>query len=100
MTSTLLRDLIGLELREIRTSRNISLRQLAAASAVSYSFISELERGQKEASSEILASICRSLEVPMSSVLLNVSEKLARPESSSRLVDKWLTLPESRSMID
>ncbi len=78
MTSVLLRDMLGLELRLIRTSRNISLRELAQASAVSYSFISEFERGQKEASSEILASICRALGVPMSSVLLNVSTKLAR----------------------
>lgn len=73
-----LRDLIGSELREIRLDKNLSLRQVAEIATVSYSYLSELERGQKEVSSELLACICGALGVPMSNVLLGVTEKLAR----------------------
>ncbi len=50
------------------------------AARVSLGYLSEVERGQKEASSELLASICKALEVPMSSVLATVSNKLALAE--------------------
>ena len=76
----ILRDLIGSELREIRTSKNLTLRSVADDATVSYSYLSELERGQKEASSEILASICTALNVPMSDVLFAVTEKVAQTE--------------------
>ena len=76
----ILRDLIGSELREIRTGKNLTLRSVADDATVSYSYLSELERGQKEASSEILAAICGALQVPMSDVLYAVTEKVARTE--------------------
>ena len=76
----ILRDLIGSKLREIRVGKNLTLRSVADDATVSYSYLSELERGQKEASSEILAAICGALQVPMSDVLYAVTEKVAQTE--------------------
>ena len=47
---------------------------------MSLGYLSEVERGQKEASSELLASICGALEVPLSRVLSQVSERVADAE--------------------
>lgn len=50
------------------------------AARVSLGYLSEVERGQKEASSELLASICQALDVPLSAMMARVSEKLAEAE--------------------
>ena len=78
----ILREMIGSELREMRTDKNLTLRNVADDATVSYSYLSELERGQKEASSEILAAICGALDVRMSDILLKVSEKIALTEKT------------------
>ena len=59
----LLRDALGSVLRHIRTERGATLRQLSEHSRVSIPYLSEIERGRKEASSEILAALCRELGV-------------------------------------
>jgi transcriptional regulator with XRE-family HTH domain len=48
---------------------------------VSLGYLSEVERGQKEASSELLAAICDALEVPLSDVLSSVSTHIAEAET-------------------
>jgi transcriptional regulator with XRE-family HTH domain len=48
---------------------------------VSLGYLSEVERGQKEASSELLAAICMALDVPLSTIFAEVSEDLAREEA-------------------
>lgn len=76
----LLRQEIGDVLRDQRQRQSRTLREVSAAARVSLGYLSEVERGQKEASSELLASICGALEVPLSSVLSQVSEKIAHAE--------------------
>lgn len=76
----ILREMIGSELRETRTGKNLTLRSVADHATVSYSYLSELERGQKEASSEILSAICGALDVRMSDILKEVSRKIAETE--------------------
>ncbi len=61
----LLRDVLGARLRRARTSQGRSLRDVAAAAGVSIGHLSQVERGQAEASSEVLAAICRALGVPL-----------------------------------
>lgn len=78
----ILREVIGSELRDMRTDKNLTLRNVADDATVSYSYLSELERGQKEASSEILAAICGALDVRMSDILMKVSEKIALTEKT------------------
>ena len=76
----LVRRLLGDVLRRQRLRQGRTLRQVSADARVSLGYISEVERGQKEASSELLAAICSALDVPLSTVLREVSEDLAREE--------------------
>jgi transcriptional regulator with XRE-family HTH domain len=72
----LLRSYIGQELRQVRLSKEKTLRDVAASACVSLGYLSEVERGLKEASSEILLSLCDALEMSMSSLLSDISSKL------------------------
>lgn len=79
----LLRRLLGDVLRRQRLRQQRTLRQVSADARVSLGYLSEVERGQKEASSELLASICAALDVPLSEVLREVSEGLASAEAAA-----------------
>jgi XRE family transcriptional regulator, stress-response regulator len=72
-----LRRVIGDELRRRRQDQGRTLREVSSAARVSLGYLSEVERGQKEASSELLAAICNALEVPLSAVLSSVSDEVA-----------------------
>ncbi len=74
--AVLLRDALGETLRNARTRQNRTLRDVSTAANVSLGYLSEVERGRKEASSELLASICDALEVRLSDVLTTVSTTL------------------------
>lgn len=65
----LLRDALGETLRDARTRQNRTLRDVSTAANVSLGYLSEVERGRKEASSELLASICDALDVRLSDIL-------------------------------
>jgi transcriptional regulator with XRE-family HTH domain len=80
----LLRHLLGDALRRLRLRQGRTLREVSAAARVSLGYLSEVERGQKEASSELLAAICDALDVPLSRVLREVSGELALAELSDR----------------
>ena len=77
----LFRRLLGDVLRAQRMRRGMTLREVSAEARVSLGYISEIERGQKEASSELLASLCSALELPLSTVLREVSDLVALEES-------------------
>src|SRR5260221_14529794 len=79
-TMVLLRDLLGDALRRLRLRQGRTLREVSAAARVSLGYLSEVERGQKEASSELLASICGALGAPLSQVLREVSDNFALAE--------------------
>ena len=70
-------------LRERRREQGRTLREVSSAARVSLGYLSEVERGQKEASSELLGSICEALDVPMSEVMREVSDNLALAEAVS-----------------
>jgi transcriptional regulator with XRE-family HTH domain len=76
----LVRRMLGDVLRRRRTAQGRTLRDVAAQARVSLGYLSEIERGRKEASSELLAAICAALGIPMSAVLREVSDELARAE--------------------
>lgn len=73
----LLRELLGHTLREERTNQRRTLREVSTAARVSLGYLSEIERGQKEASSELLSSICEALGIPLSRVLVKVAARMA-----------------------
>lgn len=68
---------IGEVLRDVRLRKGRTLRQVAGRASVALGYLSEVERGQKEASSEILASVADALEIPLSSIYRQVSDRLA-----------------------
>ncbi|WP_406280062.1 helix-turn-helix transcriptional regulator [Nocardia sp. NBC_00881] len=74
---TLLREAIGDSLRRARLAQNRTLREVSTSARVSLGYLSEVERGRKEASSELLAAICEALDVPLSRVLWDVSTVMA-----------------------
>ncbi len=79
----LFRRLLGDVLRERRMERGMTLREVSQEARVSLGYISEIERGQKEASSELLASLCGALEAPLSDVLREVSLAVAIEEAAT-----------------
>jgi transcriptional regulator with XRE-family HTH domain len=79
----LVRQEIGDVLRDLRLQKGQTLRQVASRATVALGYLSEVERGQKEASSEILASLADALEVPISVIMREVSDRLAIVEGIS-----------------
>jgi transcriptional regulator with XRE-family HTH domain len=78
--AALLREVIGDVLRRARTSQARTLREVSDSARVSLGYLSEVERGRKEASSELLSAICAALEIPLSRVLTDAGERMARQE--------------------
>lgn len=73
----LMRQEIGDVLRDFRLQKGRTLRQVAGEASVALGYLSEVERGQKEASSEILAAVADALDTPLSIIMSEVSGRLA-----------------------
>ena len=79
----LVREVIGDVLRRVRMSQGRTLREVSDSARVSLGYLSEVERGRKEPSSELLNAICDALEVPLSSVLTDAGERMASEERAA-----------------
>src|SRR5947208_1034818 len=73
----LFRRLLGDVLRRHRQRQGRTLRDVAASARISLGYLSEIERGRKEASSELLASLCEALDISLADVLGEVSQDIA-----------------------
>lgn len=73
----LVRQEIGEVLRDFRQEKGRTLRQVASRASVALGYLSEVERGQKEASSEILASVAEALDVPISIIMREVGDRIS-----------------------
>ena len=91
----LFRRLLGEVLRSRRIRQGRTLRQVSAEARVSLGYVSEIERGQKEASSELLASICAALDVPLSEILAEVSDAVAMEEAALAIAVDEATAPSN-----
>ncbi|MFM1966880.1 MAG: hypothetical protein RL134_2605 [Actinomycetota bacterium] len=78
----MLREVLGAELRRVRLLQGRTLRDVSAAASVSLGYLSEVERGEKEASSEMLVAICGALGVPLSVLLSSVADDIAVVEGA------------------
>ena len=78
----MLREVLGAELRRVRLLQGRTLRDVSAAASVSLGYLSEEERGEKEASSEMLVAICGALGVPLSVLLSSVADDIAVVEGA------------------
>ncbi|CAJ1506019.1 transcriptional regulator ClgR [[Mycobacterium] burgundiense] len=76
----LLREVVGDVLRRARTAQGRTLREVSDSARVSLGYLSEVERGRKEASSELLSAICSALDIPLSLVLTDAGEQMAHHE--------------------
>lgn len=96
----LVRQEIGDVLRDFRQQKGRTLRQIASRASVALGYLSEVERGQKEASSEILASVADALGVPLSVIMREVSDRLASVESiviPDRVPDEFVSEFDEKS---
>ena len=84
----LFRRILGDVLRRRRVDLGLTLREVSADARVSLGYISEVERGQKEASSELLASLCSALDAPLSDVLREVSDAVAEAEVAAAITPR------------
>ncbi|SDQ20949.1 helix-turn-helix domain-containing protein [Microbacterium sp. cf332] len=73
----LVRQEIGDVLRDLRLQKGRTLRQVASRASVALGYLSEVERGQKEASSEILAAVAEALDVPISNIMREVGDRIS-----------------------
>ena len=76
----LVREVIGDVLRHARTSQGRTLREVSDSARVSLGYLSEVERGRKEPSSELLNAICDALDLSVSTVLTDAGERMASEE--------------------
>ena len=81
----LLREALGMSLRAFRADKGVSLRELAAGALVSPGYLSELERGRKEVSSEVLASICQALGTTVAEVVMEAVANMSLPDITDEL---------------
>jgi transcriptional regulator with XRE-family HTH domain len=88
--TVLLREAIGDRLRHARTNQRRTLREVSRTARVSLGYLSEVERGRKEASSELLAAICEALDLPLSELLHLVA-------SDVRVVDEVTAPPTAEA---
>lgn len=81
----LLRRTLGEILRRHRTAQHRTLRDVSDGARVSLGYLSEVERGQKEPSSELLSSICGALDIPLSAVLREASDDVVLAEMAAAM---------------
>ncbi|MCX4407531.1 helix-turn-helix domain-containing protein [Streptomyces sp. NPDC059837] len=97
----LLRRLLGDVLRRQRQRQGRTLREVSSSARVSLGYLSEVERGQKEASSELLSAICDALDVRMSELMREVSDELALAElAQSAAATEPVRTPVRRPMLN
>lgn len=94
---TLLRTALGYAIRTERTDKNLTLRAVAQRAPLALGYLSEVERGQKDISSELLNSVSRGLDMKTSDLLLRAYDILAdweqqEKENETTHQNKCLTL--------
>ena len=97
--ATLVREVVGDVLRGARTSQGRTLREVSDSARVSLGYLSEVERGRKEPSSELLNAICDALQVPLSRVLIDAGERMAREERATRSAATGASIDASTKVV-
>lgn len=95
---TLLREAIGESLRRARVAQGRTLREVSTSARVSLGYLSEVERGRKEASSELLAAICQALDVPLAQVLFDVSSAMADADRKASVAAAKASTPAAAAL--
>jgi transcriptional regulator with XRE-family HTH domain len=82
--AVLMREAIGGTLRRARTARRRTLRDVSRRARVSLGYLSEVERGRKEPSSELLAAICEALDISLPDLLTEAADTIAEAMAAAR----------------
>ena len=91
--AVLLREGAGESLRRVRTDQGRTLREVSTDARVSLGYLSEVERGQKEASSELLAAICDALDVELADIVLDAARHCAQRSTMPALSATKVVIP-------
>ena len=89
----LLREALGATMKEFRSQSGFTLRELAKMANISPGYLSELERGRKEVSSELLASVCHAMGVSVASVILEAADMMALDAAAAQLAASMNSQP-------
>jgi transcriptional regulator with XRE-family HTH domain len=89
-SSRTFRGILGEVLKEYRLEKGMTLRDISEKSSVALGYVSELERGHKEASSEILDNLAYGLDVPLYQIIIEVGYRLADWDTPQRILDNEL----------
>ena len=92
-----LREAVGEALRRRRLAQGRTLREVAEAAGVSLTYLSEVERGRKEASSEVLEAVCAALRLGLAELFFEVAETLAAAEAAPVPAIGFLVPPRPRA---
>jgi transcriptional regulator with XRE-family HTH domain len=94
--AVLMREALGVSLRRARTARRRTLRDVSRTARVSLGYLSEVERGRKEPSSELLAAICEALDLALHELLSEAAESMAAESMAESMAAEAL-LASARS---
>ena len=95
MTDPPLREVFGRLLRRVRLRQGRTLAEVAERARVSAQYLSEVERGRKEPSSEVLAAVCGALDIALPDLLIAAGRELSPPAKVLRLADARAARPPS-----
>lgn len=76
------REVLGEELRRLRRERGLTLDETAGRAGISMQYLSEIERGRKEPSSEMIAAVGGALDVTLVDLTLAVADAVRAPQHS------------------
>lgn len=93
----LLREVIGSQLRSIRKTQGATLRDISSRANVALGYLSEIERGYKEPSSELLSAICSALEISVSTLMRSVASEAVRIENQVRPIKASRTTTDTKA---
>ena len=96
---------LGDYLREQRLSAQLSLRQLAEQTGVSNPYLSQIERGLRRPSAEVLQQLAKALRVSAETLyvragILNLDDGEVRSVELAVLADTGLTERQKQSLLD
>jgi transcriptional regulator with XRE-family HTH domain len=90
------REVLGRRLRALRTDRDETLAQTAERAGISPQYLSEIERGRKEASSEMIAALAGALGVSVAGLMADTAQDLRRAATMLRAVSTTAARPRQR----
>jgi len=91
------REVLGSRLRALRTERGETLSGTAERAGISPQYLSEIERGRKEPSSEMIAALAGALDTTLADLTFAVTEALRRLSSTGTGTSTFIRAADTQS---